>query len=138
MHRIPMLRMFVLTGVLALCATALRGAGPVYVTLWFDTEDYITPASDDAALRSANDLSQLGVRATFKVVGEKARVLESRGRKDVIRALSKHSIGYHSNFHSVHPAPAEYLRVFNYLEGADEFQRRELAGANDIKRIFRV
>ena len=39
---------------------------------------------------------------------EKARVLEKRGRRDVIQALSRHAIGYHSNFHSVHPTPAEY------------------------------
>src|SRR5438067_8160896 len=87
----------------------LQAASPVYVVLWFDTEDYIEPASDDAALRIAKDLTALGVHATFKVVGEKARVLESRGRRDVIEALSKHAIGYHSNWHSVHPTPAEYL-----------------------------
>lgn len=42
----------------------LAAAGPVYVLLWFDTEDYIDPAADDAALRIAEDLSSLGVRAT--------------------------------------------------------------------------
>ena len=78
------------------------------MVLWFDTEDYIETRRDDAALRIANDLTAEGVRATFKVVGEKARVLESRGRRDVIQALSKHGIGYHSNWHSVHPTPAEY------------------------------
>ena len=113
-------------------------SGRVYVALWFDTEDYMEPSADDAALRIANDLTAAGVRATFKVVGEKARVLESRGRTDVIRALSKHAIGFHSNWHSVHPAPAEYLRTFGYLEGADEFERREGPGAVDVKRIFNV
>ena len=112
------------------------GSGPVYVALWFDTEDYITPASDDAALRIANDLTRLGVHATFKVVGEKARVLELRGRRDVLRALSRHSIGYHSDLHSVHPTPSEYLRYFGFIEGADEFERREQTGANDIRRVF--
>src|SRR5690349_22823709 len=110
---------------LLLAASCLAAAGPVYVVLWFDTEDYIEPASDDAALRIAKDLTALGVRATFKVVGEKARVLESRGRTDVIAALSKHAIGYHSNWHSVHPTPAEYLLHFGFLEGAGEFERRE-------------
>ena len=114
----------------------LPAAGPVYVVLWFDTEDYLEPAADDAALRIARDLTALGVRATFKVVGEKARVLESRGRRDVIEALSKHSLGYHTKFHSVHPAPAEYLIHFGYLEGADEFERREAQGVADLKRIF--
>ena len=54
--------------------------------LWFDTEDYVEPTADDAALRLALELEKMGVRATFKVVGEKARMLESRGRRDVIRA----------------------------------------------------
>ena len=102
-----MLRLLV--ALLLMGACTLSGAGPVYVTLWFDTEDYIEPASDDAALRIARDLTAEGVRATFKVVGEKARVLEKRGRRDVIAAMQKHAIGYHSNWHSVHPTPAEYL-----------------------------
>ena len=36
--------------------------------------------------------------------------LESRGRTDVIRALSAHCIEYQSNFHSIQPAAAVYLR----------------------------
>lgn len=119
-------------------AVHLFASAPVHVVFWFDTEDYIDPAADDAALRIANDLTTLGVRATFKVVGEKARVLEARHRTDVIRALSNHAIGFHSNWHSLHPAPAEYLRRFGYLEGADEFERREGPGAADIKRIFGI
>ena len=121
-----------------LCVLPLAAASPVYVVLWFDTEDYIEPAADDAALRIANDLTAEGVRATFKVVGEKARVLEARGRADVIAALSRHAIGYHSNWHSVHPAPAEYLVRMGYLEGAEEFERREAAGLADVKRIFQT
>ena len=119
-------------------AVALRAAGPVYAVLWFDTEDYIEPAADDAALRIAHDLTGLGVRATFKVVGEKARVLEQRGRWDVVRALALHEIGYHSNFHSVQPPPALYLRDLGYLEGAAEFERREGPGMQDLMRIFGV
>ena len=121
-----------------LTALALMAKGPVYVMLWFDTEDYIEPAADDAALRIATDLEKAGVRATFKVVGEKARVLESRGRRDVIRALAQHDIGYHSNFHSIQPTPALYLRGMGWLDGAAEFERRERPGVNDIRRIFGV
>lgn len=121
-----------------LLVVPLAARGPVYVALWFDTEDYIEPAADDAALRIATDLDRLGVRATFKVVGEKARVLESRGRADVIRALSRHDIGYHSNFHSVQPTPALYLRNMGWLDGAAEFERRERPGVEDIRRIFGV
>jgi len=123
---------------LFLASACLQARPPVYVVLWFDTEDYIEPASDDAALRIATDLMAEGVQATFKVVGEKARVLESRGRRDVIEALSKHAIGYHSNWHSVHPTPSEYLEPLGFLEGVEEFYRREGPGVADLRRVFRT
>src|SRR6266571_5106404 len=115
----------------------VRAAEPeVRVVLWFDTEDYLLPASDDAARRVAEILTARGIRATFKLVGEKARVLEQRGRADVIAALGRHDIGYHSNLHSVHPTPAEYLSRCGWLDGVAEFSRRESAGARDVRRIF--
>ena len=111
---------------------------PVYVTLWFDTEDYILPRSDDAAKRVAEILTRLGIKATFKVVGEKARTLERRGRQDVIAALKKHDIGYHSNTHSQQPTIAVYLQHTGWEDGAAEFYRRESQGAVDVERIFGV
>src|SRR6266436_2906909 len=116
MKALPATKVCYLLLFLAICLSA---QSPVYIVLWFDTEDYIEPAADDAALRIANDLAGMGVRATFKVVGEKARVLESRGRKDVVHALAAHNIGYHSNFHSIQPVPAVYLRRLGFIEGAD-------------------
>jgi peptidoglycan/xylan/chitin deacetylase (PgdA/CDA1 family) len=110
--------------------------GRVYVVLWFDTEDYILPQSDDAAKRLAAFLTQQGIRATFKVVGEKARELERRDRRDVIGALSQHEIGYHSNTHSQHPTVAEYESTLDWQTGATEFTRRERQGFDRVKRIF--
>ena len=111
--------------------------GKVYVVLWFDTEDYILPQSDDAAKRLATFLTEQGIQATFKVVGEKARTLERRHRTDVIAALQKHAIGYHSNTHSQHPTPAEYESLLNWESGAAEFARRERRGYDDVQRIFK-
>ena len=108
----------------------------VSVLLWFDTEDYILPASDDAALKVADWLTKEEIKATFKVVGEKARTLEKRGRKDVIDAVRKHEIGYHSNYHSVQPTPAVYLSALGWDEGVAEFDRREKPGYDDVKRVF--
>ena len=127
----------------ALALAAFNGAAqersaPVYVTLWFDTEDYILPQDDDAAKRIADLLTRLGVRATFKVVGEKARVLERRGRRDVIAALARHDIGYHSNTHSQQPTVAVYLQNAGWDDGRAEFYRREAQGARDVARIFGV
>ena len=111
-------------------------ADKVYVVLWFDTEDYILPPSDDAAKRLATFLTEQGIQATFKVVGEKARTLERRHRTDVIAALQKHAIGYHSNTHSQHPTPAEYESLLDWETGAAEFTRRERPGFDDVQRIF--
>ncbi len=119
-------------------ASTAAPAAHVNVILWFDTEDYLLPADDDAAKRLAEMLTARGIRATFKVVGEKARVLERRGRRDVIAALQRHAIGYHANLHSVHPTPSEYLADCGWLDGMAEFVRREGAGAADVRRIFSV
>jgi hypothetical protein len=124
-----------------MAAAAVSGqtaAPPIYVTLWFDTEDYILPQDDDAAKRLAEMLTGLGVQATFKIVGEKARVLEERGRRDVIAALARHDIGYHSNTHSQQPTIAVYLQNAGWEDGRAEFYRREAQGARDVGRIFGV
>ena len=111
--------------------------GQVYIVLWFDTEDYILPQSDDAAKRIAVFLTQQGVPATFKVVGEKARVLQQRQRQDVISAIAQHDIGYHSNTHSQHPTVAEYESNLDWQTGVEEFNRRERPGYDDVAHIFR-
>jgi hypothetical protein len=113
-----------------------QSAAPVYIVLWFDTEDYILPASDDAAMRIADFLTKNGIRATFKVVGEKARVLERRQRTDVIAALCRQEIGYHSNTHSQQPTPAVYESALDWELGQEEFDRRERPGFDDVTRIF--
>src|SRR6478736_10273384 len=127
--------LLVLAALLALAVPAAaqdKATPKVYVVLWFDTEDYVLPASDDAALKVADWLTAEGVPATFKVVGEKARTLEKRGRQDVIAALKKHEIGYHSNYHSVQPSPAMYLSNLGWDEGVAEFDRRERPGYDGV------
>ncbi|QOY86184.1 polysaccharide deacetylase family protein [Paludibaculum fermentans] len=109
---------------------------PIYYLLWFDTEDYVEPAADDAALRIAQELTKRGIKATFKVVGEKARVLEQRNRTDVVAALKLHDIGYHSNYHSIHPASAEYMAGKGMMDGEQEFAMRELSGFQAVEKVF--
>jgi len=136
-HGRPLVTALLLVGWL-LTQAPLSAATPakVYVILWFDTEDYLLPASDDAALRVADFLSREGVRATFKLVGEKALTLERRRRSDVIAALKKHEIGFHARWHSVHPTPAMYLSNLGWDEGVAEFQRREGPGRDEVERIM--
>ena len=117
-----LLRLSFLTSLLVLSFWAasprvVHAESTVYVTFWFDTEDFILPQADDAAKRLAEMFTERGVQATFKIVGEKARVLAERGRDDVILALSQNDIGYHSTDHSVHPTPSEYSRDLDWHEG---------------------
>lgn len=121
---------------LSLLTQAAAAQPEINVILWFDAEDYLSPGDDDATLRLCQMLHERGIRATFKIVGEKARVLEQRGRRDVIAALKLHDIGYHANLHSVHPTPTEYLADCGWLDGIAEFTRREGGGAADVRRIF--
>ena len=48
-------------------AAETQASGRVDVILWFDTEDYLLPADDDAAKRLAEMLTEKGVRATLSV-----------------------------------------------------------------------
>jgi hypothetical protein len=80
----------------------------------------------------------LGVRGAFKTVAEKACALERRGRRDVIHALSRHDIGYHTENHGIPPTPAVCLNGLGFYEGAAEFNRREGPGAAGARRIFGI
>ena len=117
-------------------ASAVQKRGPVYVILWFDTEDYVLPQSDDSAKRIAEFMTSQGIHVTFKVVGEKARTLERRHREDVIAALEKHAIAFHSNYHSWRVSPAEFEQPLDWRDGVREFIRREQPGIESIRRIF--
>jgi len=110
----------------------------VYVLFWFDVEDCTVTQSDDAAKRIAQILERCGVRGLFKVVGQKARMLEQRVRYDVIDELKRHDIGFHSNWHGRRPQIAEYLAALDWEEGVAEFERREGPGLEDVRRLFGV
>jgi hypothetical protein len=44
--------------------------------------------------------------------------------------LQKHDIGFHANFHSVHPTPTEYLADCGLLDGMAEFEREGGCGGH--------
>jgi len=110
----------------------------VFVIFQFDTEDFITPESNDVLLDLTQILERFGIRASFCIVGEKARELDRRGRLDVISALNKHDVAYQSDFHSVHPVISEYLADEEWDEGVKKVIEHESSGLHDIIRIFRV
>lgn len=73
------------------------------IIISFDTEDFTDPASNDALLRICQTLSERGVGASFGLVGEKARFIRDLGRRDVIEALNRHCIAYHTDNHFLFP-----------------------------------
>lgn len=106
------------------------------ILFWFDVEDCSIPQSDDAARIIAEILTELGIKATMKVVGQKARMLRSRLGYDVIDALGRHVIGYHSNYHGLRPQPAEYMGPLGWLDGIAEFEQREKNGIEELRRLW--
>ncbi|MGA2785003.1 MAG: hypothetical protein ABSF09_09940, partial [Candidatus Bathyarchaeia archaeon] len=109
---------------------------PIYVYLWFDIEDYITKESDDLPFIALNILGKYGIPATCKLVAEKIRVLEERGRTDVLSTINRFDVGFHMDTHSQHPTLYEYLANLDVLSGADEFIAHEKVGVEKIKQTF--
>ncbi|UCG28370.1 MAG: hypothetical protein JSV24_03140 [Bacteroidales bacterium] len=109
------------------------------MVICFDVEDYTSPDSvgmDDIPKWLAEIMTEEGVTGTFFVIGEKARMLESRGRKDVIRAMANHDIGSHTNHGSIHHTVTETLEYASWEEGLETMFRNESAGFSDLEDIF--
>ncbi len=102
----------------------------------FDTEEYETPGIDDTIKIWANMLAKYGCRGAFCIVGEKARVLLERGRKDIIDTLAAHEIDFHSNWHSRHPLHAEYLDELGWDDGVQRVVDEESPGIQDVEKIL--
>lgn len=108
----------------------------MYVSVLFDIEDIVSPDADDAALDVARVLEEEGIRATHCIVGERARQWRDRGRTDVIEALARHDIAFHTDLHSVHPTVAEYLSERGWSDGVEEAVRRERPGVEALQEVF--
>jgi peptidoglycan/xylan/chitin deacetylase (PgdA/CDA1 family) len=112
-----------------------------FLVVTFDTEDYVTPESeriDDIPKWLAETMTEEGVTGTFFVIGEKARSLEKRGRRDVIAAMARHDIGSHTNFGSIHPTVTEKLEKAGWDDGVLAMGEQESAGIRELERIFGV
>jgi len=99
-------------------------------------DDFITPAADDATLRLAQIMTRHGVRGCFHIVGESARVIRARSRRDVIEALAPHDIGYHSNLHSIAPLSIEHMEQTDWNRGVQRFVEDEAPGVRDVVEVF--
>jgi len=108
----------------------------MFVTMLFDVEDIITPAADDMTRQVADLVWAHGARATFCVVGERARQWTNRGRFDVIHSLARHDIGFHTSFHSVHPTILETLVDKGWDDGVASVLASEGPGVTRVSAAF--
>jgi len=109
------------------------------VSIVFDEEDYITPADgglDDLLKMLADVMTEEKVSGTFFVIGERARCLRDRKRKDVLDALGRHDLGSHINLGSIHPALMERAEHSAWSEGCARMAAEESAGIDEIGAIF--
>jgi hypothetical protein len=140
------MRFHALVALFAILALSTACPGPegwpkTFLVVTFDTEDYITPESeriDDIPKWLAEAMTEEGVTGTFFVIGEKARSLEKRGRRDVIAAMARHDIGSHTNFGSIHPTVTEELEKAGWDDGVRLMAEQEPAGLRELERIFGV
>lgn len=105
------------------------------ILLWYDVEDYLTPETDGTLLRLLRMLDESGVKCTLKFCTKKFRLLKQRGRTDILKLVANHELAFHTTEHSVHPLPTEYLDYMGFKEGAEEFDRREYPGFEELKAM---
>jgi hypothetical protein len=109
------------------------------MVICFDVEDYTSPESagmDDIPKWLAEIMTDEGVTGSFFVIGEKARMMEKRGRKDVIEAMARHDVGSHTNYGSIHPTVTEILENASWDEGKSTMLKNEAPGFDELERIF--
>jgi len=115
----------------------LSNSGKVYAYVWFDVEDYVSPASNDVPLQAINILRKYNVPITMKLVSEKVRFMKEQHRDDVLSAIKEYcDVGYHTDSHSRHPMVFEYIRDTDVARGAKEIEKREQAGLQELESTF--
>ena len=104
--------------------------------LSFDTEDFVTPQAADAQKWWADELHSRNLRGCFLLVAELLRTLKRWGRQDVIEALDRHEVDYHTNYHSLPPTHAHALEGKPLAEAVDWVLRREATGLAEHLETF--
>lgn len=106
------------------------------VIISFDSEDYVTPQAADAELWWAQTLSERGIRGSFQLVSELVRSLAATGRTDVIDAIARHEINFHSNYHSLPPTPPEVVVDMSLSDAIAYILRTETRGLATLAETF--
>ena len=106
--------------------------------LYFDVEDIFSPpelGNDDSIKELATILTEEGLRGNFLFIGDRALVLEKRGRKDVIASMGPHEVGLHTRS-ARHPEVPEYVAGKTWEDAVAECLKREREGTEIIRDVF--
>jgi hypothetical protein len=106
------------------------------VSVFMDVEDPINLLADQAALDLAALFTEVGVRGSFCLTGEKCRTLVARGRQDVLNAYRPHCLGLHTDTHSYHPTTMELLADVSFEEGRRLAIEAESRGFQAFRAAF--
>jgi hypothetical protein len=110
----------------------------MYATFKFDTEDVYYPPEfpiDDIPGWLAEIMTDVGIRGTFCVFGEKARSLKDRGRKDVLAKMAEHDLVSHQQG-NVRPLIPEILEDKGWADGVAAMREYEDQVAEDFRAAF--
>lgn len=102
----------------------------------FDTEDFTTIESTEAAARIAKILTEEGCRGSFMTVGRVAQELIRNKRFDLLDIFSKHEINFHTKDHTVHPTLIEYTDIEDFNRAAGRLLKEECEGMGMVKSVF--
>ena len=128
---------FVLAPLLALAMEPVPAvSAKTDVMMFFDTEDYTNPRSDDAVLEIANLLKEEGVVGNFDIVGFYAQKLIENRRFDVLDALKGHTVGSQSLYHSLHPTECEWAGREDAREAYRLVHEHEAMCAGMVRAAF--
>ena len=106
------------------------------VSVFMDVEDPFNPLADPAALDIAQLFTNLSVKGSFCITGEKCRSLMARERIDILEAYKPHCLGLHTNTHSQHPTTMELLADVSFEDGCRLALESERKGFDSFASAF--
>jgi len=119
----------------------------VNLTFWFDSEDYTSPYEPVCLQRLTALFARRGLSATWKLVGEEARMLrraaagastsrDAAAAREALRSIAAQNLGFHTDWHSLHPTVAEYCTGAGWEEGQRRFEQTESPGLAALHETF--
>lgn len=106
------------------------------VILSFATETAGSAVIADMFRDLADFLYANKLRGNFHLTGDFARTLRKNNRRDVIKALVRHEIGYHCNHHGARPFMGGYCESEPWQQAVATWLAEETPGLKIVEELF--